>query len=414
MRVDEQGNLVYSTVVWSDVKKSLKSICASVRGLYAAFSQEWATVYVIANDLKQADSRVAYYIRRAIELNPDLKRRCKINRYTIELDNHSRIEAIPIDPTGEAGSNADVLIFSELWGWKHDSAQRMWTEMTISPTKFGKSQRWVETYAGFVGESVILENLYEANVKEENRIDADLELYAKGSILTLWNTHARLEWQTREYYQSEAAVLTPSEYSRVHENRWASSSDGFVPTEWWNACKGELPAIHKHVPMVVGVDAAISGDTFAMVGVSRINGVIYVRYCNIWTPPKGGTIDFNEPRQELERLASLYNLECVCFDSYQLYYFSSLMIERGIVYMLEFPQASKRLESDRALYDKIRERKIVHTGDAVLTEHILNANKEITGDDRKLRIVKRSDSAHIDAAVALSMASYTCEELELN
>src|SRR5690349_3154152 len=153
MRKDANGNYVYSTVVWSCIKKSLKSCIAAALALYHAYAKDWSTIYVIANDLKQADSRVAYYIRRCIELNPKMKAECKINRYLVELPNHSKIEAIPIDPSGEAGSNADFLIFSELWGWKHDSAQRMWTEMTLSPIKFGKSQRWIETYAGFDGES---------------------------------------------------------------------------------------------------------------------------------------------------------------------------------------------------------------------------------------------------------------------
>lgn len=413
MRTDDNGNFIYSTVIWSDVKKSIKSVLSACRGLYAALSRDWSTVYVIANDLKQADSRVAYYMRRAVELNPDLKRRCKINRYTIEFDNHSRIEAIPIDPSGEAGSNADLLIFSELWGWKHDSAQRMWTEMTLSPTKFGKSQRWVETYAGFVGESVILENLYQANVKEGSRIDRDIELYANGSILTLWNTVPRLSWQTPEYYQSEAAILTPSEFERVHRNKFSASADSFVPIEWWDSCKGVLPDMNKHVPLVIGIDAAVSGDCFAMVGVSRVNGIVYVRFVYVWYPPKNGQISFAEPMTKLTELCTQYNCECVSFDEYQMSMFAQQMMDKGIVYMRPFPQGGKRLESDRALYDQIRERQIVHTGDPVLTEHIMNANKEVTGDDRKLRIVKRHEKLKIDSAVALSMSAYTAIELEL-
>lgn len=413
MRKDANGNYVYNTVVWSCIKKSLKSCIAAALALYHAYARDWSTIYVIANDLKQADSRVAYYIRRCIELNPRMRAECKINRYLVELPNHSKIEAIPIDPSGEAGSNADFLIFSELWGWRHESALRMWTEMTLSPMKFGKSQRWVETYAGFVGESVILESLYDTVVKEENCIDGDTELYASGSILTLWNTRPKHEWQTDAYYQSEAAILTPSEFDRVHRNKFSASSESFVQKEWWDACKGDLPDMGRFVPMVIGIDAAISGDTFAIVGVSRVQGITYVRYCNVWKPPKDGKIDFNEPRTELERLAREYNLECACFDSYQLYYFSSLIMENGIVYMREFPQGGKRLESDRALYDIIRERKIMHTGDETLTEHVMNANKEVTGDDRKMRIVKRGERMHIDAAVALSMAAYTCEELNL-
>lgn len=413
-RTDEYGAYIYNTVVWSDVKKSLKSLVAASLCLYTAFAKDWSTIYVIANDLKQADSRVAYYIRRAIELNPELKARCKINRYTVEVDNHSRIEAIPIDPSGEAGSNADLLVFSELWGWKHEAAKRMWTEMTLSPTKFGKSQRWVETYAGFIGESPILEMLYDTAVANGERIDNDIELYTSGSILALWNTRPRLDWQTPEYYASEAGILPPNEFARVHQNQWSRSSDSFVPSEWWNACKQPYPDIPQWQPMVVALDAAISGDSFGMIGVVRIDGKCYVRYVNEWKPPKGGKIDFNLPRAELERLSREYNLECCTYDPFQMEYFASLMSQSGVVYMRPFNQGVDRLEGDTQLYFAIQERTISHDGDERLRQHIENANKELTGvDDRKMRIVKRREQDKIDLTVCLSMAHKVACDLQL-
>ena len=42
---------------------------------------------------------------------PDL---CERN-YKTSLPNNTIIEAIPIDPAGEAGGNDDLIIFSELW-----------------------------------------------------------------------------------------------------------------------------------------------------------------------------------------------------------------------------------------------------------------------------------------------------------
>src|SRR3990167_5847374 len=55
---DENGNYKYSIIVWSDIKKSYKStICAAVN-LFIANNTEWGEGYVIANDLKQANSRV--------------------------------------------------------------------------------------------------------------------------------------------------------------------------------------------------------------------------------------------------------------------------------------------------------------------------------------------------------------------
>lgn len=416
LRKDANGNYVYSTVVWSCIKKSLKSCIAAALALYHAYTKDWATIYVIANDLKQADSRVAYYIRRCIELNPRMKAECKINRYLVELPNHSKIEAIPIDPSGEAGSNADFLIFSELWGWKHDSAQRMWTEMTLSPMKFGKSQRWVETYAGFDGESIVLQPLYDTVVKEGNCIDPDTELYAKDSILALWNTRPQHTWQTPEYYASEAAILVASEFDRVHRNQWATATSKFVPIEWWDACKTTYPTFTRHTPLVIGVDAAVTSDLFAVVAVSRVGGIVYVRYVNTWAAPPNGKIDYELPKAEIERLVREYNVECVCYDPYMLEHFAALMMKQNNVYMDAFQQQGERLKSDKSLYDAIRERTIAHDGDPTLHEHVQNARSKIAPEDNRLRIVKPQNQTtkKIDAIVATSMAHHTIIELEIN
>jgi len=231
-RRDETGKFVYSTVVWSDIKKSAKSTIAAAVGLWRAFQVDWGSVYVVANDLKQADSRVSYYMRRAIELNPAMGGvKVKPSGYKITTPGKSTIEAIPIDPKGEAGSNADMIIFSELWGAKQSAAKQMWSEMTLSPLKFGLSQRWVETYAGFEGESPILEMLYNQGVNEGQRLDLSyedtetgefydltgLQVYANPAarLFCLWNDRPWLPWQTPEYYclplpenKNELQVLT--------------------------------------------------------------------------------------------------------------------------------------------------------------------------------------------------------------
>ena len=81
---DKNGLYRYSTIVWSDIKKSAKSsICAAV-SLYIADNTPWAENYHIANDLKQADTRVGKYARRAISLSPYLNKRFRAIRNTIK------------------------------------------------------------------------------------------------------------------------------------------------------------------------------------------------------------------------------------------------------------------------------------------------------------------------------------------
>ena len=266
LALDPDGKFRYSTIVWSAIKKSAKSSIAAAVGLWFAWRKPWSSVKVIANDLKQAESRVAFYMRRAIELHPEWKDICKVVNYKITLPNHSVIEAIPIDPSGEAGANDDLVIYSELWGWKQRGAVRMWTETTLSPMKFGQSLRWCETYAGFSGESPVLEDLFEMGVNQGTCINPEAELYRNGRLLVYWNTKPTLPWQTPEYYSQEESSLMPNEFERVHRNKWASSTSKFVPDEWWIACKKDRIPVTEHEPWVIALDAAISGDCFGSGG----------------------------------------------------------------------------------------------------------------------------------------------------
>lgn len=448
---DGNGRFVYSIVVWSDIKKSAKSSIASLVAIHRALSVEWGSIKIIANDLKQADSRVAYYLRRALSLNPNYFNLSKPPaNYKVTFPNHTIVEAIPIDPGGEAGGNDDLIIFSELWAAKNKAIQTMWTEGTLSPTKYGYSQRWAETYAGFVGDSPILEGLYERGVKGGTRLDlrgnvpecsdeerdslADLEVYANGDMLCLWNTKPRLPFQTPEYYASEENVLTPNEFLRVHRNQWVTSSDSFLPDiSWWQNCQRPLPPLTDKEDLIIAVDGAASNDNFGIVGLTRnieyakdgtiTNDTTQVKYARRWEPAKGRPIQFSNindpfdrstPEGELRYLCTHYNVIVVAYDPMQLVDMMQRFKQKNLVYCKPFSQQQERLKADRQLRDNIRDRVIEHDGNAVLTEHLMNADAAIDGDtENKLRIVKRSDSGKIDLAVCLSMANYVARKWNL-
>lgn len=235
LRQDQDGNFVYSTVCWSAIKKSAKSSIAAAVGLWMAFRRDYASIKVIANDLKQAESRVYYYMRRCLELNDKLGgplAGCsKVANYKILLNNGSFIEAIPIDPKGEAGGNDDLVIYSEIWGWKTRAALQMWTESTLSPMKYGQSIRWCETYAGSKGDSPVLEQLYQSGVTDGQVLQAEYEMYANADArqFTLWTTRPSLPWQTDEYYEQERATLSEGEFDRVHRNQWTTFTGRVLP-----------------------------------------------------------------------------------------------------------------------------------------------------------------------------------------
>ena len=425
-RRDEQGKFVYSVIVWSDIKKSAKSSIAAAVALERARNISWGSIKIVANDLKQADSRVAFYARRAVELNPALKDyvRHSPTTYRLEFPNRAKIEAIPVDPSGEAGGNDDLIIFSELWAAKNKAAKQMWTEMTLSPTKMGYSQRWVETYAGYSGESETLEQLYEQGTKHGRLLDLGvpgLEVFANDAarLLCLWNTVPRCPWQTEEYYAQESAILVPEEFDRVHRNQWGSSSQRFISIEWWDAARAELPPIGRYQPMVVSLDAATSSDCFGSVGLTRTGDQLQVRFVRKWQP-SGTKLEFSNPHDPndpdtpegvIRWLANTFNVVEFCYDEYQLHDLCSRLRRDGVGHFLPFSQGSDRLIADKALYDLIAHRAIIHDGNAELRDHLANANRK--DDGAKLRIIKRSETQKIDLAVCLSMAAHEAKRLNL-
>lgn len=404
------GLFNYSFILWSDIKKSAKSTIAGAISLYLAWHHAWETVRVVANDLKQADSRTFFYIERAIRLNPFWKDQCKIKNYEIMLPNHTTIHAIPVDPKGEAGGGDLATTFTEMWAMKSKAAQTLWSETTLSPLKYGRSLRIGESYAGYNGDSPILETLYETGVKNGQRLDlsydghdlSDLEVFKNGRMLALWNTKPRCTWQTEEYYMQEASTLTPSEFNRLHRNQWSETTEAFIPIDWWKGCKVDSLPAQERKGVVIGVDAAVENDCFAVVVVSRMSMKVQVRECKIWYPPKNGQINLADVEAELLRLFKQYAVVEVAYDPYQMASMAQRL--RGNVFWKPFLQGAPRLVADKRLYDMIRDRQVEHLDEfPELTQHIINADRKPEED--KLRIIKRTQAGKIDAVVALSMAT---------
>lgn len=440
LSLDENGLYKYSIIVWSDIKKSAKSTIAAAVALYISEHTQYGETYLIANDLKQADSRVAHYVRRAVELNPEFNKKYRTRGYTMTGRHGSKIEAIPIDPSGEAGSNADMIQYSELWGANEEAKRRMWSELTLSPTKFGKSFRWIESYAGFSEESQLLWSLYELGAKQGKLLWPDrmyqdnlkgesvLEVYVNPAarMLCLWNTTPRCPWQTADYYASEAAVLTPNEFQRMHRNQWVTSEETFVPIEWWDACARsleEMPKPTPNTPMVVTMDAGIASDTFGMVMGFRhptLEHETVVHKAIRWIPPKGGRLNFQgtdeEPGPELmlRKWIKENNVIEVAYDEYQLADLAMRLGREGAAWFKRFSQGGDRLVADSMLRDKIRNRAIWQDGNPYLREHLANANaKTDEKEDRKIRIVKRMADLKIDLAICLSMLNHEIHRLNL-
>lgn len=472
------GKFKYSNVIYSAPKKSGKSTSASAVGTYLAAKTPYARVYVIANDENQSTARLYLPISVCIKEHKTKKLSLKDSHIIdsqgkIILANNSIIEAIPVDSKGEAGSEPTAVIFSELWGYDIPAKRKLFTEMTIPPTKWGRSIRWIETYAGYKGESDLLWELYqEATVRGYPHPDF-LDLVGRdgepvvwvndeASMFCYWDTAHRMPDQIGEngeaYYRSEARMLSSLEFERLHWNQWVSSAGSFVNVEWWNDCAdASIPPLEtgSKVPMVIGVDAAVSGDCAAVVGVTRDPHMpeteAAVRYCKIIKPSPGHPINLERDiGLTIRHLREHYNVICVAYDTYQMESIAQ-RYKRGEIAVSEeevagmdddqkkeyiakhsklaqawfykFGQQTPRAVADKRLYDMILGRQIhwnptdlnsqiVENGnEESLSKHIKQAGAKEDGKTRRLD--KLSNDAKIDAAVALSMALDRCMTLNL-
>ncbi len=178
------------------------------------------------------------------------------------------------------------------WTGNSEAAHRMWDEMMPVPTK-KVSVRLTVTYAGFEGESDLLEALYKRgmegvvnDVKVVDPIEIAPDLYKQSGMLMYWTHRHCAPWQTPKWIEEMRRMNRPSQFKRVIENYWVGSSSPFIPIEDWDACipmvKGSdgkyvmgpdgkpIPALKPEemrtmTPVFGGVDASVKRDSTALV-----------------------------------------------------------------------------------------------------------------------------------------------------
>jgi len=446
----------FQTLVFSTVKKSGKTSIAAMAARWV--TETWGKfneVYSIANDKEQARGRIYAKALQSVQLDPRWSARDKqipnywsiIEREATHIPSGSYLRAVSNDYRGEAGSNPTATFWSELWGYTHEASRRLWDEMTPVPTR-PRSIRFVETYAGFVGESELLIKLYDQSTKPSDGArrltredlancrpalewpfdevwDPDLPLFINPSARTFayWDEGERarrMPWQTPAYYASQR--LRPEAFDRLHLNRWVSATAAFIPIEWWLSCASALPVLtERDEPVIIGADASVSGDCTSLVMVSRDpNNRKHTALRKVATffPPSGGTLNYNAPggfKETLRDWIRNHRVTQVAYDPYQLHDVMVTMREEESVWTRPFSQGDERLVADFGLYVDIRDKNIVdYTSDPNVVDHMRHADARIQrGSNTKLRIVKRTEDGKIDNVVALSMANAECKRLNL-
>ena len=413
-RCDEDERFVYRTIIYSAPKKSGKTAINSLVCLWWSFCiQPPDEIIIAANDLDQSVSRVFDATKGFINRNPVLKQKADLQRLLIRFDNETTIKAIPSDYTGEAGANQGLCSYDELWGAMSEKARRLYEELTPVPTR-KNSVRFISTYAGWEGESILLEDLYgrvfdkQGNVKPgvQRPLGEDFPVYTVGDLFMYWDHEPRMPWQIPEYYESQRADLRVNTYLRLHENRWVSNESSLFDMEDWDDCvdpEHRPPLPDKAIRLYVAADASVKKDRSAVVSVYRKNNMIHLGPFRTWQPSSREPMDLEATMETyIKDLANSFHVVEVRYDPYQ-FHRSATTLQQAAVNMVEFPQTVGNMtEAGQALYDAVKHRTLKLYGDDQFREEAKFAVGKET--PRGMRIVKEKASHKIDAIVALAMA----------
>lgn len=261
-KTGSDGRLLYPELLYSCPKKSGKTTFAALLLLYCTLNfGKFGEGYALANDFDQAQGRVFAAAKRIVEASPALAKVATVTANRIEFSEpRATIAAIASDAAGAAGSNACVATFDELWGYVSERSRRLWDEMIPPPTR-KLACRLTTTYAGYEGESELLEELYKKGLRQQ-QIASDL--YAGDGLLMLWSHTPVAPWQTAAWLEQMRSQHRPNAYLRQIENRWVTSESSFVDLAWWDACIDPQlrPVVaDPELPIWVGADASTKRDS---------------------------------------------------------------------------------------------------------------------------------------------------------
>jgi terminase large subunit-like protein len=408
-RTDGDGRLLYPEQVYAAPKKSGKTGFGAILTVTTTlvFGGPFAEGYCVANDLEQAQGRVFQAIRRIVEASPHLKRAARVTASRVDFpETGASITAIASDYAGAAGGNPTISCFDELWGYTSERSHRLWDEMVPPPTR-KIACRLTTTYAGFEGESELLEGVYKRGLRQPV---VGPDLYCGDGLLMFWTHEPVAPWQSEAWLAQMRGQLRPNAYLRLIENRWVSSEGGFVDIDWYDACveaAAEPVVSDQGLSVWLGVDASVKRDSTAIVATSwdRTAKKVRVIAHRIFQPSADDPIDFEMMIEGTVRnFANRFNVREVRFDPYQMQAVAQRLTRAG-VNMVEFPQSVPNLtEASTNLYELVKGRGIVFYPDAGVRLAFSRAVALET--TRGWRIAKEKASHKIDVVVALAMSAH--------
>ena len=408
-KTGDDGRLLYGEQVYAAPKKSGKTAFAALHMLTTVllFGERYAEAYALANDEEQAQSRVFQAVRRIVECSPLLMREAKItaNKIAFTAFAGATINTLASDYSSAAGGNPTISVFDELWAYVSERSRRLWDEMIPPPTR-KIACRLTVTYAGFSGESVLLEELHKRGLAQPL---VGTDLYAGDGLLMAWHHRPIAPWQTESWLAEMRRSLRPNQFLRMIENRFVTSEAAFVPMAAWDRCVDPrlgATIANRGLPIYVGIDASVKHDSTAIVATTWDTKAQQVRlvFHRVFQPSPDEPLDFEGTVEAtLLDLHARFNVVQVLFDPYQMAATAQRLTRAGVP-IEEFPQSPANLTAaSQNLFELINAGNIVaYPNDAM---RLAISRAVAVESSRGWRLDKAKQSHKIDIVVALAMSA---------
>jgi phage terminase large subunit-like protein len=323
---------------------------------------------------------------------------------------NATIRTVASDYQSAAGANPVISCFDELWAYSSERARRLFDEMAVPPTR-RIACRLTVTYAGFEGESDLLEELYKRGMKQPV---VGPSLHAGDGILMFWSHEPVAPWQRADWLAEMRRSQRPNQYLRMVENRWVTTESNFVAMEDWDRCVDSNNGRHvtnRGLSIWVGVDASVKHDSTAIVAVSWDRPAEKVRLVQhrIFQPSPDDPLNFEDTIEAtLLELRARFHVVKVLFDPWQMQSVSQRLRRVGLP-IEEYAQSTANLTAaSQNLYELVTGGNLAVYSDAAMRLAISRAVAVETA--RGWRISKEKQSHKVDVVVALAMAAHACVE----
>jgi phage terminase large subunit-like protein len=321
------------------------------------------------------------------------------------------IQAIASDAGSAAGANPVISCFDELWAYTSERSRRLFDEMNVPPTR-KIAARLTVSYAGYQGESVLLEELYKRGL-EQPKLGEDL--HGGDGLLMFWSGKPVAPWQDEAWAQAMRRERA-SAFQRQYLNEFATSATTFIDMGRWDDCVDDRLSpvpVDLFMKAWVGLDGSVKYDQTALVAVTFDIKSKRVRLLNhrAFQPTPQDPINFEETVEKtLRDWCRQYQVKQIAYDPFQMQAVAQRLI-RDRLPMQEFPQSQSNLTAvSQCLFELINGGNLWLYPDPAMRRAVAQTVAKET--PRGWRISKQSSAHKIDLVAALSFACFTCIEAQ--